>query len=297
MLRHLLTDPAGNLKRAEIRVDQLYSPERASLRQGRILINAFESAPEMRLGALQALLVLGLIGRFGRHPDSGELRRWGPALHDRFMLPDVLWGDLRSVVGDLVAARYPFQLDWFEPLFELRFPVLGSVPIGPLTLKLRSAHEPWPLLAEEATGGGMARFIDASTERLQVTLSGAHPGRYVLACNGHRVPLQETATHGEYVAGVRYKASNPPATLHPTVWPVQALVIRRHRHLDRARHRRLYLSTAPAPDLGPDRHSRTAAPDRRAARGPARLPGPDSCRCKRWARAAGSCRAAAASGQ
>jgi uncharacterized protein (DUF2126 family) len=224
VLRHLLTDPAGNLRRAEIRVDELYAPERAGLRLGRITINAFESAPEMRLGALQALLVLGLIGRFGRHPDRGELRRWGPALHDRFMLPDVLWDDLHTVVGDLVAARYPFQLDWFQPLFELRFPVLGSVPIGPLTLKLRTAHEPWPLLAEEATGGGLARFIDASTERLQTTLSGAHPGRYVLACNGHRVPLQETATHGEYVAGVRYKASNPPATLHPTVWPVQALV-------------------------------------------------------------------------
>jgi uncharacterized protein (DUF2126 family) len=224
VLRHLLTDPAGNLKRAEIRVDQLYSPDRAGLRLGRVLINAFESAPEMRLATLQSLLVLGLIGRFGRHPDSGELRRWGPALHDRFMLPDILRDDLRSVVGDLVAAGYPFQLDWFEPLLELRFPALGSVPIGPLTLKLQSAHEPWPLLAEEATGAGMARFIDASNERLQVTLSGAHPRRYVLVCNGNRVPLQDTATHGEYVAGVRYKVSNPPATLHPTVWPVQALV-------------------------------------------------------------------------
>ena len=224
LLRHLLTDPAGNLKRAELRVDQLYSPERASLRLGRVLLNAFESAPETRLGALQALLVLGLIGRFGRHPDSGELRRWGPALHDRFMLPDILLDDLRAVVADLAAAGYPFQLDWFEPLFELRFPVLGSVPIGPLTLKLRSAHEPWPLLAEEATGGGVARFVDAANERLQVTLSGAHPRRYALVCNGHRVPLQDTATHGEYVAGVRYKVSNPPATLHPTVWPVDALV-------------------------------------------------------------------------
>jgi uncharacterized protein (DUF2126 family) len=224
VLRHLLTDPAGNLKRAEIRIDQLYAPERASLRLGSILINAFESAPEARLAALQSLLVLGLIGRFGRHPDSGELRRWGPALHDQFMLPDVLWDDLRMVVADLAAARYPFQLDWFEPLFELRFPVLGSLPIGPLMLELRSAHEPWPLLAEEVTGGGVARFIDAANERLQVTLSGAHPGRYVLACNGHRVPLQGTPTHGEYVAGVRYKVSNPPSTMHPTVWPVQGLV-------------------------------------------------------------------------
>jgi uncharacterized protein (DUF2126 family)/transglutaminase-like putative cysteine protease len=224
VLRHLLTDPAGNLKRAEIRIDQLYAPERASLRLGRILINAFESAPEARLAALQSLLVLGLIGRFGRHPDSGELRRWGPALHDQFLLPEVLWADLRIVVADLAAARYPFQLDWFEPLFELRFPVLGSVPIGPLMFKLRSAHEPWPLLAEEVTRGGVARFIDAANERLQVTLSGAHPGRYVLACNGHRVPLQRTPTHGEYVAGVRYKVSNPPSTMHPTVSPVEGLV-------------------------------------------------------------------------
>jgi uncharacterized protein (DUF2126 family) len=225
VLRHLLTDPAGNLKRAEIRVDQLYSPERASSRLGRVMINAFESAPEMHLAALQSLLVLGLIGRFGRHPDSGELRRWGPALHDRFMLPDMLFDDLRVVVADLAAVHYPFQLDWFAPLFDLRFPVLGSVSMGPLTLKLRSAHEPWPLLAEEATGGGVARFVDAANERLQVTLSGAHPARYVLVCNGHRAPLQETATRGEYIAGIRYKVSNPPATLHPTVWPVQALVL------------------------------------------------------------------------
>ena len=298
VLRHLLTDPAGNLKRAEIRVDQLYAPERASLRLGRILINAFESAPEMRLGALQALLVLGLIGRFGRHPDSGELRRWGPALHDRFMLPDVLLDDLRSVVADLVAAGYPFQLDWFEPLFELRFPVLGSVPIGPLTLKLRSAHEPWPLLAEEATGGGVARFVDAANERLQVTLSGAHPGRYVLVCNGHRVPLQETATHGEYIAGVRYKVSNPPATLHPTVWPVQALVF---DVIDTWTGPAIGGCTylPPQPQIwGPIGTPAPAAPDRRTANRarPRASSRSRSCRCERWARAAGSCRAAAASG-
>jgi hypothetical protein len=30
--------------------------------------------------------------------------------------------------------------------------------------------------------------------------------------------------HGEYLAGVRYKVSYPPATQHPTVAPVEALV-------------------------------------------------------------------------
>lgn len=224
VLRHLLADPSGDLKRAEIRVDQLYAPERASLRLGRILISAFETAPEERIAALQSLLVLGLLGRCARHPDGGELLRWGTALHDRFMLPGVLWQDLRSVVEDLNAVGYPFQLEWFEPLMALRFPVLGKVQLGEITLELQAAHEPWPLLAEEVTGGGVARFIDVANERVQVRLSGLPPARYALACNGRRVPLQGGAVHGEYLAGVRYKVCNPPATLHPTIPPVEALV-------------------------------------------------------------------------
>jgi uncharacterized protein (DUF2126 family)/transglutaminase-like putative cysteine protease len=224
VLRHLLADPAGDIKRAEIRVDQLYAPERASLRLGRILISSFETAPEERLAALQSLLVLGLLGRCARHPDSAELRRWGAALHDRFMLPGVLWDDLRGVIEDLNAAGYPFQLEWFEPLLALRFPILGKVQLGEITLELQAAHEPWPLLAEEVTAGGVARFIDVANERVQVRLAGLAPDRYVLACNGHRVPLQGTGVHGECLAGVRYKVANPPATQHPTLAPVEALV-------------------------------------------------------------------------
>jgi len=224
LLRHLLADPAGDLKRAEIRVDQLYAPERASLRLGRILIGSFETAPEERIAALQSLLVLGLLGRFARSGDSGELIRWGAELHDRFMLPHILWTDLRAVIADLSSAGYPFQLEWFEPLMALRFAVLGAVQLGEITLELQTAHEPWPLLAEEVTGGGIARFIDTANERLQVKVWGMSPARYVLMCNDHRVPLQGTGVHGEYVAGVRYKVWNPVATLHPTLPAVDALV-------------------------------------------------------------------------
>ena len=77
--------------------------------------------------------------------------------------------------------------------------------IGDITLELRRAHEPWPLLAEEVTGGGMARFIDVANERIQVRVSGMAPDRYVLACNQESVPLHPGAIQGDYVAGVRYK--------------------------------------------------------------------------------------------
>jgi uncharacterized protein (DUF2126 family) len=36
-------------------------------------------------------------------------------------------------------------------------------------------------------------------------------------CNGRRVPLRSTGRRGEFVAGVRYKAWQPPSGLHPTI--------------------------------------------------------------------------------
>ena len=223
-LRHLLTDPAGDMKRAEIRVDQLFAPDRASRRLGKVTVHAFETAPEPRLQALQVLLLQALIARFARIPDSGKLVRWGAALSDRFLLPRMLWEDLREVIEDLNQAGFPFQLEWFEPLLTLRFQALGTLALGEITLQLQTALEPWPVLAEEVTGGGIARFIDTANERLQVSLKGLTPGRHVLVCNDQRVPLQQVGDFGEYVAGVRYKVVNPMATMHPTVWPVHSLV-------------------------------------------------------------------------
>lgn len=224
LLRHLLADQTGDMKRAEIRIDQLYPPERSSLRLGRIVIRAFETPPHARMAALQALLVKGLLAFVERFPQSGDLVDWGPQLHDRFMLPRILWEDLKSVLRELEGAGYPFQPEWFEPFMQLRFPLLGRVQMGDISLELRQAHEPWPVLAEETTGGGTARFIDSANGRLEVTCTGLSPSRYALVCNGYLAPLQNIGIPGEAVAGVRYKASNPPSTLHPTRPEVRSLV-------------------------------------------------------------------------
>ncbi len=223
LLRHLLADASGNMRRAEIRVDQLYAPDRPGQRLGRAVVHSMDFAPKPYHAALQTLLLRALIAHFAQRPGSVELIHWGNELHDRFMLPHVLWDDLCALIRELQRDGIPLQTDWFKPFLDLRFPELGRVQVGTACLELRGAHEPWPVLSEEAGLGGMARFIDSACDRVQVRVTGITPSRHVVVCNGRRVPLQPTARRGEFVAGVRYKVWNPPATLHPTVPAVREL--------------------------------------------------------------------------
>ncbi len=224
LLRHLLADSTGDMHCAEIRVDELYAPERQSRRLGQIRLRSFDMPPNHRLAALQTLLLRALIAGFIRRPYTKPLVAWQSDLHDRFMLPHVLWDDFADVIDDVGASGFPLQQDWFAPFLDMNFPRLGHVQIGEITLELRRAHEPWPLLAEEVAGGGVARFIDVASERLQVLVSGLAPDRYLLKCNQASVPLHPCSIQGQYVAGVRYKVFQPISTLHPTIAPIHELV-------------------------------------------------------------------------
>jgi uncharacterized protein (DUF2126 family) len=217
LLRNLLVDLTGNTHRTEFSIDKLYAPESPAGRQGLVELRAFEMPPHWQMSAAQMLLVRILVAWFWERPYRGRLVRWGTALHDRFMLPHYVRTDCLDVVRDLTTAGFPFQPDWLEPFFEFRFPRLGEVSIGDIHLELRTAIEPWHVLGEELTNLGTARFVDSSVERLQIKATGLTNGRYVLACNGRRMPLHGTGRHGEYVAGVRYRAWQPPSALHPTI--------------------------------------------------------------------------------
>jgi uncharacterized protein (DUF2126 family)/transglutaminase-like putative cysteine protease len=216
-LRPLLTDITGNTHRAEFCIDKLYNPDSLRGRLGLLELRGFEMPPHPDMALVQALLVRALIARFAEEPYSAPLVRWGSALHERFLLPHFILADMAEVVADLVAHDFEFDLSWLLPFVEFRFPRIGVTNVSGVELELRSAIEPWHVLGEEATAGGVARYVDSSTERLQVAVTNFVPERQLLTCNGRPVPLTGTGTPGSFVVGVRYKAWKPWSALHPTL--------------------------------------------------------------------------------
>jgi uncharacterized protein (DUF2126 family) len=177
------------------------------------------------MGLIEMLLIRALVCMFWKRPFEGGLVRWGTALHDRFMLPHFVKRDFSDVLGYLRESDYNFEEKWFAAQLEFRFPKIGSIAVEGGELELREALEPWNVLAEETSSGRTVRAVDSSFERIQVKVSGlTTESRYVVACNGRSVPLHPTGEPGETVAGVRYRARQLAAELHPTI-PVHAPLI------------------------------------------------------------------------
>ena len=208
IFRNLLTDLTGNTHRTEICIDKLYPADTASSRLGLVELRAFEMPPHARMSLAQQLLVRTLIAQI--------LERTLPAQADSLGQRRCMTGSCcrissswtgRTSWRKCASAGYAFKDEWFAPHFEFRFPLIGSVTAAGITIELRHALEPWNVLGEEASGGGTARNVDSSVERMQVKVTGASGDRYVVLCNGRRVPHP--------VGGVRYRAWQPPICLHP----------------------------------------------------------------------------------
>ena len=217
LLRNLLVDVSGNTHRTEISIDKLYDPGHASGRQGLLEFRAFEMPPHEQMAAAQMLLVRSVVARLASRPYQNPLIRWGSQLHDRFMLPHFLWRDFVDVLRELHDQGIMLNEDHYRPFLDFRCPLAGRHEMEGVQIEIRAALEPWPVLGEEAATTGTVRYVDSSVERVEVKVRGVDDERHVVTANGWTVPLRPTGTAAERVAGIRFKAWQPPHGLQPTI--------------------------------------------------------------------------------
>ncbi len=217
IFRNILADMTGSTHRTEFCIDKMYDPSSASGRRGLVEFRAFEMPPHHQMSSAQMLLMRAAVAAFWQYPYERRLVRWGTRLHDDFLLPHYCEQDFNDALQELASLGYRLDPAWFAPHVEFRFPQIGVSTVRGMDLEIRHALEPWHVLGEEAAGGGTARYVDSSAERVQARVQGWVEERFVLACNGVAVPLARTERVGEYVSGIRFKAWNPPSALHPTI--------------------------------------------------------------------------------
>jgi uncharacterized protein (DUF2126 family) len=229
-LRHLHADRSGNNHRSEISFDKFWNPGAPAGCLGLIEFRALESLPVVEWSSAIALLWSALAAHLlePRHRPAA-LRDWGPALHDRMLLPSQLWADLEGILADLAADGLHLNPDPFRALWEWRFPPLlrwegepaagrgeGTAP----RLELRLAPEPWPLICDFPREGGFtSRFVDGSLRRFEVITNEAFRRTCRIVLNGRPLPL------GDDLVAVRFRHHRLYPCLHPAIDPHMPLTI------------------------------------------------------------------------
>jgi uncharacterized protein (DUF2126 family) len=220
-LAPLLVDASGNSHRAEVNVEKLWSPHGARGRLGVVELRAFRMPPRPSMLAAAAALVRAIVARLASHTYKEELIDWHDDLHDRWALPLALDDDLRHVLGDLDEHGLGLTNALRAELAAWRDPGI-TCRLGGATLSIARAVEFWPLVGDVASQElRAARVVDASSERLQLAITGGELDWLVV--DGRRAHLLEL--HGARVVAIKRRAWVPAPGLHPGLPATDPIVI------------------------------------------------------------------------
>jgi uncharacterized protein (DUF2126 family) len=182
-----------------------------------------------RAAALAALF-RAIAARLASEPGGAlEVIDWGDALSDRWLLPFFLLRDLDAVLAELREAGLGLGDTLESELRSHPERIVGTArlggPGGEATLTITRAIELWPLVGDASSQEQRAtRWIDASTRRLELCVSGPAAEAHRLAVGGVRIPLTP-AQSAIAVAGLRIRTFAPRRGLHPDVPPHVPLTI------------------------------------------------------------------------
>ena len=226
-LAPLLVDASGNSHRAELNIEKLWNPHIPvhGPRHGRMGVVELRAIrmPE-RPGMLVALAALfrSIVARLVVSHYRAPLVDWHDELHDRFALPATLHRDLRLVLGDLDEHGLGVPAELRRELEAWRTPGI-TCRLGDATLGLRPALEFWPLVGDVASQErSTARWVDASTQRWELSFDGPGPERIAIA--GKWAHLRAVGG-GVRAIGVRRRVYQPSPGLHPGLPITDPLVV------------------------------------------------------------------------
>jgi uncharacterized protein (DUF2126 family) len=221
-----LTDSVGNSHRAEINIEKLWNPYRATTGQlGLVEFRAFRMQHTPERAAALAVLLRSIFAMLIARDPQDEPADWGAALHDRFALPFYLEQDLGAIFGDLAAAGWGLAPAVQDELTmpDLRF--WSRVAFGDFSLTIRDGLNFWPLFGDATRQEGTSRLVDASSRRIELALR-AHPATHAdrldeieLRAGGVAlVGAVERDEHGPVrVFGLRYRSFVPTPGFHPAL--------------------------------------------------------------------------------
>ena len=236
-------------------------------------MRGFEMPPHARMSLVQQLLLRGLVARFWNTPydaEAGSLgHRAARPLHAAALRRAGLPGRARRAAAGR-ACR--LRTTGSRRTSSSASPRSAASPSEASIWSCARRIEPWHVLGEEASGGGTARYVDSSVERLagQGQRADRRPARRHLQRPARAACIRPGPTASSWPASATgLAAAVVPAPDHPGAL---APGLRSSGHLDGAVGRRLHLPCGRIPAAGRTTRSRSTPTRPRAAATSASVP-------------------------